>query len=410
MARLGLDPVARRARARPLAPRRLRGSENPNPRACVLGDVDLVRALGLGAIRSVVMAARTDPACYSRSVDAILEPIDSAQEPERMLDSLLAFARRQHERPVLFYDNDWDLLLVSRHRARLRDAFRFVVARPEMVEALVDKALFQTLARDLELPVPAAQRMAPTDDADSLGSLRYPIVAKPLTRHAATWPALLLGKAVLIEDEQALRSLQRVAREAHLEMLVQEHVPGPETRIESYHVYVDDTGAIAGEFTGRKLRTYPVVHGISTAVAITDSHEVRTLGRELVRRLDLRGVAKLDFKRGTDDRLYLLEVNPRFNLWHHPGALAGVNLPALVYADLLGRPRPPVSPARAGVAWCNLAYDARAARQAGMGPLRWLASAVRSEAKSGFAWEDPLPLPRAVLCRLRDQLRWRHEG
>lgn len=371
----------------------------------MLGGVDLVRALGLAAIRSFVMAAPTDPVCYSRHVDGILEPIDAAQQSERLVDSLLAFARGQHERPVLFYDNDWDLLLVSRHRARLQEAFRFVVARAETVEALVDKALFQALARELELPVPPAQRMPVTADARSVRHLRYPIVAKPLTRHASTWPALRLGKAVLIEHEEALRALQHAAAEAQLELIVQEYVAGPETRIESYHVYVDDGGAIAGEFTGRKLRTYPMAHGISTAVTITDDREVRALGRELVRRLDLRGVAKLDFKRGADDRLYLLEVNPRFNLWHHPGALAGVNLPALVYADLLGRRRPPVSPARAGVSWCNLAYDPRAARQAGVGPLGWLASALRCEAKSGFAWDDPLPLPRAVLRRAGQRLR-----
>ena len=58
---------------------------------------------------------------------------------------------------------------------------------------------------------------------------------------------------------------------------------------------------------------------------------LRELGRTLVQRLGLRGVAKFDFKRAADGRLFLLEVNPRFNLWHHPGALAGVNLPALVF-------------------------------------------------------------------------------
>src|SRR5215470_19812901 len=40
----------------------------------------------------------------------------------------------------------------------------------------------------------------------------------------------------------------------------------------------------------------------------------------------LTGVAKPDFKRAPDGRLLLLEINPRFNLWHHLGAVAGVNL------------------------------------------------------------------------------------
>jgi hypothetical protein len=62
----------------------------------------------------------------------------------------------------------------------------------------------------------------------------------------------------------------------------------------------------------------------------------------------LTGGAKLDFKSAPDGRLLLLEINPRFNLWHHLGAVAGVNLPALVYADLVGLPRPATRPARAG--------------------------------------------------------------
>jgi len=50
---------------------------------------------------------------------------------------------------------------------------------------------------------------------------------------------------------------------------------------------------------------------------------VRRLGRELTERVGLRGFAKFDFKRDPDGRLWLLQVNPRFNLWHHVGADAG---------------------------------------------------------------------------------------
>ena len=54
----------------------------------------------------------------------------------------------------------------------------------------------------------------------------------------------------------------------------------------------------------------------------------------------LTGVAKLDFKRDRSGKLHLFEINPRFTLWHHAAAIAGVNIPALVYADLTGAPWP----------------------------------------------------------------------
>ncbi|WP_040637959.1 ATP-grasp domain-containing protein [Microvirga lotononidis] len=113
-----------------------------------------------------------------------------------------------------------------------------------------------------------------------------------------------------------------------LDLMVQEAIPGPESRIESYHVYVDQTNATAAEFTGRKIRTFPLSCGHSTALETTDCADVRALGRDIVQKIGLRGVAKLDFKREPNGELHLLEINPRFSLWHHLGAIAGVNMPA----------------------------------------------------------------------------------
>jgi D-aspartate ligase len=170
---------------------------------------------------------------------------------------------------------------------------------------------------------------------------------------------------------------------------------------------VDSDGEVVGEFTGRKLRTHPPGYGYSTAVTITRSEEVAALGREISRRLGLQGVAKLDFKRGPDGVLNLLEINPRFNLWHHPGALAGVNLPALVQRDLLGLPRSAPAPLRPGVSWCSPVHDLRAARSEGISTVRWLRWAWTCEAKSGFAWDDPLPLARGAAWRTREIARRR---
>jgi predicted ATP-grasp superfamily ATP-dependent carboligase len=368
----------------------------------VLGEIDLVRALAMAGIVSAVVVQDGNPALYSRAVFDSIAWLDPSKEPGALVDRLLAFAATCRERPVLFYDGDWDLLLVSRMRERLAQGFRFVVADAELVEDVVDKARFQALAERLDLPVPRAVRLEPGGDAPDL---RFPLLAKPLTRLHETWRPLAGAKAVHLQTPGDLRELR--SRINGVEVLVQEVVPGPESRIESYHVYIDETGAVAGEFTGRKLRTHPPGYGYSTALTITNSPDVLHLGRELCERMGLRGVAKLDFKRDDRGRLHLFEVNPRFNLWHHPGALAGVNLPALVYADLTGRPRPSGEPLRPGVTWCSLAHDLQAARQDGLSALDWLRWVAACEAKSGFAWDDPLPLPRAMLWRLGRRL---HNG
>lgn len=378
--------------------RRADAAGGRRPAACVMGEIDLVRALGLARIRSAVVVDPGNPARYSRSTAHVLPYFDSRTEPEARVAAVVAYAERQSEKPVLFYDNDWSLLLVSRHRARLASALHFVVPEPDLVEALVDKERFQELSERLSLPVPRARRVRLSETVEV--DLRYPLVVKPLTRDHATWRPVARAKAIRVGDPAALRELGRRLAGSALDVLLQEEVPGPESRIESYHVYADADGAIAGEFTGRKLRTYPQGFGYTSALEITSARDVADLGRELTRRLGLRGVAKLDFKRDDEGRLHLLEVNPRFNLWHHPGALAGVNLPALVYADLTGGARPGVRPARAGVRWCSLAHDLQAARLEGWSVTRWLRWVARCEAKSGLALADPLPLARGLAWRV----------
>jgi D-aspartate ligase len=181
------------------------------------------------------------------------------------------------------------------------------------------------------------------------------------------------------------------------ELLVQQLIAGPESSIESFHVYVDATGAIAGAFTGRKIRTFPREYGQSTAIEIVALPDVADLGRDIVARLGLKGPAKLDFKRDPGGRLHLLEINPRFNLWHYPGALAGVNLPALAYADLVGRERPPVAARPAELAWVDPLQDLLAARAAGVAPLAWLRFIAGCRAVCGLARADPAPFLRGKL-------------
>ncbi len=371
------------------------------PLACVLGSTELVRPLGLAGIACAVVTERSNPVSYSRFVSTVIEWGDFWVDSEPLVARLLRFAAAQPCPPILFYEQDSQLLLVARHCDRLARGFRFILPGPGLVEDLVDKGRFASLAERLSLPVPPTRRIDPARHGGTDLGLRFPLIIKPLTRRE-DWAAIGGdGKALMVESPAALRDLWPLLIAAEAGLLAQEMVPGPESAIESYHVYVDATGAVAAEFTGRKIRTFPLAFGHSTALEITESRDVVTTGRDVVERLGLRGVAKLDFKRGPDSRLHLLEVNPRFNLWHHLGAVAGINLPALVHADLAGLPRPRTAArARAGARWCWPTKDIHAARAAGIPLASWLPWALGCDAKAVLAWDDPRPMLRSGLRRL----------
>lgn len=369
-----------------------------DPLAVVMGNIDVVRPLGLAGIPCAAFAPPDDPVHWSRLVRARVPYSNPWEQPEAAVDALVAFARGCDEPPVLFPQSDGDLLLVSRHRRRLAEHSRFLLADDDVVEALADKVAFSALAERLELPVPRARMLRPAEEAVEDVELRFPLVIKPATRWGAKWaPVGQAAKARHISSAAELATLWETLAAMDLHVLAQEAVPGPESLIESHHAYVDADGNVAGEFTGRKIRTRPAQYGHSTALVITDEPEVAALGREVLERVGLRGMAKADFKRDPDGRLQLLEINPRSTLWHHPAARAGVNLPALMYADLTGRARPPVGRARAGVRWCLPLRDFQAAREAGVPPRAWLRWAAGCEAVSGLGWDDPMPFVGGVV-------------
>lgn len=372
--------------------------------ACVMGDMDLLQPVAMGGIPAAVVTRLGVPSLYSRFATSRLHWDDFSQNNDELLEALSRLAATQSEPPVLFYQEDAQLLFVSRRREELSRAFRFVVAGAPLVEDLVDKARFQALAARCELPVPPARRFHPADlEAGALG-VDFPLIIKPLTR-VERWESLFgLRKALSADSAEALRALWPSLRAFDAELLAQKLIAGAETRIESYHCYVDRHGAMAGEFTGRKIRTYPASFGHTTALEITDAPDVQRLGCDIVSRIGLTGVAKLDFKRDSDGKLHLLEINPRFTLWHHAGAVAGVNIPAIVYADLTGLPRPPAACAKAGVRWVRAWKDFPAARDTGMPLPEWLRWAAGCEAKSALAWNDPMPVVRSTLHRLLERL------
>lgn len=384
------------ANVRRLSTRAIRGRSARTRRsdavACVMGNLDLVRPLGLAGIRCVSVAPARHPVHFSRFVVRRI-PSDGPDLAQRLVD----FAREQSEPPVLFYESDEDLEFIVRHRERLGGSLRFLLPAPDLLARLVDKEQFLELASRLELPVPRSQVLSPQFVEESPRHLepRFPIVLKPLPHRDHDWYThVASGKALRVDSSARLNALWPRLRATQLRFLAQELVEGPETQVESYHVYVDSRGHVAGEFAGRKIRTHPAEFGRSTALETIADATVLTTGRRIIGRLGLRGVAKLDFKRDAEGRLFLLEVNPRYSLWAHLGARAGVNLPALAYGDLTGDAPLPVSVARAGVRWTWPRPDAEAARECGI-PLRsWLGSTLRSEAKTNLSWDDPMPFIR----------------
>jgi D-aspartate ligase len=361
------------------------------PLAIVLGDSNLLKPLAREGIPCALAIPPRAPLRYSRHARHVLIWRDEYPH-EREGARLLELAAGEALPPVLLFQSDAQLLWVSRNRDHIGRVARFAVADRGLVEQLVDKTEFVALADRHRLPVPPSVMLTDADDYAPPPDAPIPGVLKPATRTIdEAWQRLAGDRKVLtVSSRSALDSLRPQLEAYGRPVLLQREISGPERRIESYHVYVDAAGNLVAEFTGRKIRTLPLEKGITTSVEVLPIRDVLAVGRQVVERIGLTGVAKLDFKRAPDGALFLLEINPRFSLWNNPGAVAGFNIPAAVYADLVGIPRPKLRRGSYRVRWFNV-NDLRAARASGISVAGWLAWLIRERPTTGLALDDPLP-------------------
>lgn len=381
--------------------------------ACVIGDLSLVRALGVCKIP--VAIATSEPSSNitrSRYCNAVVNVPSWITEPEKAITAIIDWGKLQSAPPVLFYQGDHDLVAISRARDLLAPHFRFVLPPAELVEDLTDKLRFFALAERHRLPVPKTLTLAAgCNIAERLQHWdRFPCVVKPAMR--TNWFELIGSsqKALRVESRSALDRLLARIDTTDSGLVVQVPIEGGEENVVSYHAYVRPGGDIVAEFTGRKIRTSPRLYGISTYVKITDDEDVRRLGRTVIETLDFSGVLKIDLKQDVRDKqLYMLEINPRFNLWHHPATVAGVGIPEAVYHDCVepGSAKP-ARCAKSGVRWMEPWADRMALKEyrttGELSRARWIIQMALVDVNEGFYLRDPLPCLADLALRCKRKI------
>jgi D-aspartate ligase len=361
----------------------------------LLGGINLVRALGLAGIPVIVASPEPSPAMASRYCTRrlILPPLAQRTAVVARLLSVGDELMREFGAPVpLFYGDDDYLGLVQEFAAELSTRYLLLLNSPTLSRALHNKALFQALGESRGLPVP--QRL----DWGQVARYTGPVLVKPTVKTdwegSAVYNRLFAhaGKARIFADgkEAAADPLVQAMRDS---LQFQECVPGDDRSLWSFHGFADEKATLVDWFVGRKIRTHPALTGDSTYLELAPNAELVDAGRDVVRRLGLRGVFKMDFKRHADTgRYYLLEINARFNLWHHLGAKNGVNLAQVAYDYLTRGHRPRHIEAATRYRWLSFKLDARAWRRERLNTVQWIASLLAApKVYDLWAWNDPLP-------------------
>ena len=260
------------------------------------------------------------------------------QDESELLSQIESTCTQLTGRPLLFASGDALVQFIHDHRGRLTEWVDMDFADPETLELLLQKTRFAEFACENGFKVP---RTVVVKDQSSLQrcqqELTFPCVVKPAWRSAA-WKAARFPKVFVFQNPQELASRFDRIYSVEPELIVQEWVPGDDSDIYFCLTYFDNHSKCLGEFTGRKLRQWPVGTGSTACAEPVDEPSVTQQTMRLFEHVNYRGFGSVEFKRHEKTgEFYIME--PTVGRCNHQSYIAtanGVNLPCIAYQSLTG--------------------------------------------------------------------------
>lgn len=248
----------------------------------------------------------------------LIPPAASARFAETMLDLC-----RREQIDVFVPTVDMELLPISERRADFEAAgIKLLLAPQRTLEICLDKWLLMQ-ACGPQLPVPDSAVL--TERLD-LNTIPLPCIVKPRAGAGGR------GFKIIHCAEDW------VGQPTDGSMLIQEYLPGEEYSVD---VLVDAEGTCHAAVPRLRMK---VDSGVAVTARTVRDEELIALSERVARVIDLRFVGNIQWRRRGDGTPALLEVNPRF-----PGTMpltiaAGVDMPKLSTASLLGQAIPELPP------------------------------------------------------------------
>lgn len=321
-------------------------------------------------------------------------------QAENYLRFLIDLAKKEKiDGWVIFPNSDEAVYVLSRYKEILENYYRIPIPGWEVIRNVYIKKETYQVAEKNGIPIP---KMYNTNSLNRLveSDLQYPLVIKPSIRDHFYNKTRI--KAFRINNKEELIKTYQQVRDVidPEEILVQDFIPGGPTNLYSFCPFFKDGKVITG-VAGRRARQHPMDFGhASTYVELVDIPELRSLAEKFLGLINFYGIAEVEFMQDPRDNEYkLIEVNPRVWGWHTIAIAAGVDMPYLLYQDMIGQ-EIEVPPSLKQIKWTRLTTDIPTVFleiiKGKMRVSQYMASMRGQKVDAVLSVDDPLPFVAEV--------------
>lgn len=315
----------------------------------------IARSLGVQGINSDCLDFKKDICFYSKYCKGYLVP-HPISESEKLIEYLNEFVKKFSSKPVIFITSDDFLRFVLEKIDFIKDKFLINISDKDIVEEISDKYRLYLKCLEIGIEVPRTFYIRSIESLNDIinGNNLYPLFLKG--KDVNSWRKMvhgsLKGFVVNNADEFYEKGIELI--EKGVEFIAQEVIKGRDCNHFKCCVYINNDGEEILNFTLRKLLQNPIHFGVGAIVESIADEELQETGRKLFKGLNFRGVGSAEFKRDEkDEKLKLIEINPRYWQQNYLSTRCGMNFPLINYLDLTDQQTIKSGKFETGIKWVN---------------------------------------------------------
>lgn len=258
--------------------------------------------VAVGANRGIFAGAK-----LSRFCQASFDYPVSTEEADAFVESVLEFVRC-HAIELTVPIADWTLGPLSTQRGRFSDVCRLALPPHNSLEAASDKYRTVRLAQSLGIEVPRTWLIESLPDLAVPQKLSFPVVVKD--RFSVRWSDrnAVFGSVAYAHSQGELENKVTERLQAAGDVLAQEFVAGVGIGFSCLVI----AGKVYLPFQWQRIREVdPRGSGSSARKSMPLDESLVSLSSGLIVEIGFEGIAMVEYKKTSDGRLVLMEINGR---------------------------------------------------------------------------------------------------
>jgi D-aspartate ligase len=317
----------------------------------------VTRSLGRKGIYVVMVSYLAHQiGAYSRYVKEFITIPDPYKEGNSFYNFLMSKSP-EWQGAIVIPTDDFYVEILSKNKDELSKHYIVATADQKIIEIIQNKRLSYDLAMRLNIPAPKSYFPENLENVLELAkNVVYPCILKAYEGHK--FKRDYSRKVIEVNSPAILYSeYERVFRKHPL--MIQEIIQGDVSNMMGYYAYYDLEGRPLAEFTRRKIRQEPPLHGNARVAQSIQNPEIISLSRTLLKDLNYKGsLVYTEFKYDSrDGKLKFIEINARSVMSYSLAEACGTNLPWIMYQDLVLGKKVSQSPQKNNIYWIDETAD-----------------------------------------------------